>query len=216
MFTTTLQSARLSSVHSSKGRLLGLVACGLLASCITTGKKSVTPYVSNSEWVQPTPSFQRKLEYQASRVPYLQTTEEIVEVIRFFVQARESAYDLLLEMAQSPDAKVAGTALAALGSTRDQRLAPYVGALEMHGDGGRHLDYERARCLVKLGDWSDLPLLVAGLREDELLCRAQCFKTLREATHLSHGFYPQGDEETREVAVQAWESWLADRASDES
>lgn len=196
----------------SRGLLL-VLASGLMASCITTDTHSIRSHDPQSIWVRPTPQFRRKLEEQASRVPYLQRTEDVLEVIRFFVQARESAYDLLLEMASSVEPKVAGTALAALGATRDERLAPFVRALEMQADGGRHLEYERARCLVKLGDWDDLSLLVSGLRDEGLMCRAQCFKALREATHLSHGFYPQGEEDEREAAVQAWEAWLADRAS---
>ena len=119
-------------------------------------------------------------------------------------------FDDLLTLDPAPEFMLLGT-----GAGLRQPPRPFVRALEMQADGGRHLEYERARCLVKLGDWDDLPLLVSGLRDEGLMCRAQCFKALREATHLSHGFYPQGEEDEREAAVQAWEAWLADRASDE-
>ncbi len=164
-----------------------------------------------NEWVQPTPQFRRKLEEQASRVPYLRSPEEMMDVIQFFVQARESAYSTLLEMASGPDPKVVGVAFAALGATRDERLAPHVRAMTLQADGGTPLQYERARCLAKLGDWVDLPVLVRGLRDESLLSRAQCLKTLREETHQSFGFHPQGSESEREEAVQAWESWLERR-----
>jgi hypothetical protein len=193
-----------------RGLLLALTSV-LLAACITTGTGSISTSSSDSEWVQPTPQFRRKLRQQADRVPYIQRTEEMLAVIRFFVQARESAYDLLLEMAATSNPKVAGTALAALGETRDERLAPHVAALELRAEGGRQLQYERARCLVKLGDWSEMPLLVSGLRDDELWFRALCAKALRDATHLSQGFQPDGDEVEREAAAQAWEAWLVAR-----
>jgi len=156
----------------------------------------------------------RKLRQQADRVPYIQRPEEMVGVIRFFVQARESAYDLLLELAASSNPKVAGTALAALGETRDERLAPYVAALQLRAQGGIKLQYELARCRVKLGDWDEIPLLISGLRDDDLWSRALCAKALRDATHLSHGFQPGGDESEREVAAQAWEAWLAAHKAD--
>jgi len=196
-----------------RGLLLALTSV-LLAACTTTGTGSISTSSSDSEWVQPTPQFMRKLRQQADRVPYIQRTEEMMEVIRFFVQARESAYDLLLELAATSNPKVAGTALAALGETRDERLAPYVAALELRAEGGLQLQYERARCLVKLGDWGEMPLLVSGLRDDELWFRALCAKALRDATHLSQGYQPDADEVEREAAVQAWEAWLVAREAD--
>jgi hypothetical protein len=197
----------------TRGLLLALAGV-MSAACVTTGTGSISTADSDSIWVQPTPQFRRKLVEQAERVPYIQRPEEMVEIIRFFVQARESAYDLLLEMAASSHPKVVGTALAALGETRDERLAPYVIALGLPAGGGRQLQYERARCLVKLGDWSELPTLVSGLRDDELWFRALCAKALRDATQLSQGFLPGGDEDEREVAVQAWEAWLVAREAD--
>jgi HEAT repeat protein len=206
--------APVSSKQPISRSLLLALSSLLLAACTTTGTGSISPAQTDSVWVQPTPQFRRKLLEQAERVPYIQRTEEMVEVIRFFVQARESAYDLLLGMAATSNSKVVGTALAALGETRDERLAPYVAALELRAEGGRQLQYERARCLVKLGDWAELPVLVSGLRDDELWYRALCAKALRDATHLSQGFDPDGDEEEREVAAQAWEAWLVARETD--
>lgn len=214
--STNLQARSISAGSckaGTRGLLLALSSV-MLAACVTTGTGSISPADSDSIWVQPTPQFRRKLVEQADRVPYIQRTEEMVEIIRFFVQARESAYDLLLEMAVSPHPKVVGTALAALGETRDERLAPYVAAVDLRVGGGRQLQYERARCLVKLGDWSEMSILISGLRDDDLWSRALCAKALRDVTHLSHRFFPDGDEGEREVAVQAWEAWQVAREAD--
>lgn len=214
--STTLQARSISAgacKPGPRGLLLALSSV-LLAACVTTGTSSISTPRSDSEWVQPTPQFRRKLQQQADRVPYIQKTEEMMEVIRFFVQARESAYDLLLEMAVGSNPKVVGVAFSALGETRDERLAPYVAALELRAQGGRPLQYERARCLVKLGDWAEMPLLVSGLRDDELWYRALCAKALRDATHLSQGFRPDEEADEREVAVLAWEAWLVAREAD--
>lgn len=188
--------------------LLSLVA--LAAGCGST-KASTAP---DDAWIEPSVSFQRQIDEQAARVPYLQRPEDFVDVIGFFVQAGEAAYPTLLELAAAEDPRAASTALAALGESRDARLVAHIRAIPWPPESERKLRYERARCLVKLGDWSPIELLVDGLEDDELLPRAQCFKALHQATNETFDYHPQGPEEERAAAVGRWRAWLAERELD--
>ena len=73
---------------------------------------------------------------------------------------------------------------------------------------------ERARTLVRLGDWDEIPRLIAGLRDDRLYTRSLCFEALQEATHETHGFDPRSADDVRESAVVRWERWWFARSGD--
>ena len=157
------------------------------------------------------PTFQREIDDQVQRVPYLNQPEEILGVLEFFVAAGEAAYPQLLEMAVSEDPRVAGTAFAALGSTRDQRLVPHILEIPEPPESSAMLRYEWARCLLKLGDWSQLAVLIDGLENEELIARAQCYKALNRATRQSFDYHPQAGLDERQRAVAEWRAWLAAR-----
>jgi HEAT repeat protein len=110
----------------------------------------------------------------------------------------------------------AAAALAALGATLDRRLVSHIRLLEWSEERDQtDLGLERARALVRLGDWSKIPLLISGLRDGRVYTRALCLDALREATHETHGFDPRSDAGPRKKAIERWESWWNDRARDE-
>jgi hypothetical protein len=82
------------------------------------------------------------------------------------------------------------------------------------GEGSKELKLERARTLLRLGDFSVLPTLIAGLRDDQLMTRALCFQALNEATHERFEFDPRAEEEEREASIQTWEAWWIERSGD--
>jgi hypothetical protein len=121
----------------------------------------------------------------------------------------------LLGMVSDPRTDVAGSALAALGATRDARLVQPLHDIpwpKSHENGDLRL--ERARTLLRLGDWSVLPIMVEGLRDDRLMTRALCAQALSEATHEKLGYDARAEPEEREAAIGRWQTWLRERGHD--
>ena len=76
------------------------------------------------------------------------------------------------------------------------------------------LQLERARTLMRLGDWSGAPILIEGLRDDELFTRAMCGRTLEDATGEKLGFDPRAEEPERNASAARWESWWKAREAE--
>lgn len=195
---------------------LCLLAASLVSSaCVTSSDSSAqrpTQQALDSQWMQPSTVLRTQIEDQLTRLPWTHGAER-VEQIRWLAGVGEAAYDQLLPMCLDPRPDVAGSALAALGATGDSRLVEPLHALEWgplvqleHG-----LMLERARTLVRLGDWNELPTLVDGLEADDLWTRAWCSQALYEATKQRFGFQPKGEESERAEAVQRWREWIESR-----
>jgi hypothetical protein len=191
--------------------LLGLLALG---ACSTSARDVRREGEPHSPWIQPTPLLAQQIEDEAKRLPYTHGFERL-EQIRWFASIGEPAYPFLLRLAADPRDDVAAAALASLGATLDARLVPHVHALawseeRVSGD----LGLERARTLVRLGDWSELPRLIAGLRDERTFTRSLCLDALREATHETHDYDPRSEASVRELAVRAWEQWWQQRSGE--
>jgi len=192
------------------------LALSLLASCGSTRSQLVNDSLAvNDVWVQPSPILQQQLADEAQRLPWTRGFERL-EQIRWFASVGEPAYETLLRLAEERRDHVAAAALAALGATLDRRLVSHIRLLEWSEERDQtDLGLERARALVRLGDWSKIPLLISGLRDGRVYTRALCLDALREATHETHGFDPRSDAGPRKKAIERWESWWNDRARDE-
>ena len=192
------------------GALLLLAAlCGCAATHESTGTDSGEP-----RWLEPSPALRQRIDDQAKRLPWTHGTERI-ELIRWFAGIGEPAYPTLLAMVLDPRKDVAGSALAALGATRDSRLVEELHKLPWsESDAGEELNLERARTLLRLGDWRTIPELIRGLRSDELMTRALCHQALGEATHEQFDYDPKGEPEAREASVKRWETWWSAHEQD--
>jgi len=189
-----------------------LVTLALASSCATT--QSSVPS-GGSAWLQPSPGLQRQLDAEAKRVPYTHGVERI-ELIRWFAGAGEAAYPTLLELAADPRKDVAIAGFAALGATRDSRLIPYLEEIEIpEGPANTDLRLERARTLLRLGDWAAAPTLIAGLSDERMFTRALCSQALTEATKENFDFDPKLEPAQSKEAVAKWEAWWKARAGDE-
>ncbi len=196
-------------------RTLLAFALALLAACGST-KSQVVDYTepSNDDWVQASPMLQQQIEEEAKRLPWTRGFERL-EQVRWFASTGEPAYPTLFQLAEDDRDDVAAAALAALGATLDRRLVPHIH--ELHWSDSRNagdLSLERARALIRLGDWSEIPTLIGGLRDDRVYTRALCLDALREATHETHGFDPRAEADEREKSVEHWELWWSERAGD--
>jgi hypothetical protein len=213
-FSTGRRSAieRLRAPLSTLRALACAVLVASLCACATT-KESAASNPSETRWLAPSPALRQRIEDQAKRLPWTHGVERI-ELIRWFAGIGEPAYPTLLQMVLDPRRDVAGSALAALGATRDSRLVEELHKLPWPADAADDLTLERARTLLRLGDWRMLPTLLEGLRSEDLMTRALCNQALFEATHEQFDFDPKGEPEAREAAVQRWEAWWKARSQD--
>jgi len=197
-------------------RLAGTILLAALAgACVTETTGSVRSTKSaKGPWLEPSPNLREQIEDRANRLPWVHGIER-VELIQWFAGIGEPAYPTLLDLARDPRTDVAGAALAALGATRDARLVQHLRALPApKGEGSVDLELERARTLLRLGDWEAIPDLILGLRDERPITRALCAQALYEATRERFDFDPRGEPEAREASIGRWEAWYRSRRTD--
>jgi hypothetical protein len=179
----------------------------VLAGCVTPTVRS-----STGPWLEPSSNLKEQIDEQAQRLPWTHGLDR-VELIRWFAAVGEPAYPTLLGLVSDERPEVAGAALAALGATKDSRLVPHLHEIPWPEE-DHDLALERARTLVRLGDWSVMPILIEGLRDERLVTRALCAQALSESTNERFDYDPRGEPEAREQAVQRWEAWWERRGGD--
>ena len=187
----------------------------LLGACASSGANgSSDEDVEYSRWVPASPVLQQQIDDEVARLPWTHGFERL-EQIRWFAAIGEPAYASLLELCGDDRPDVAAAALAALGATLDRRLVPYIHGCDwseasLDGD----LGLERARTLLRLGDWSEVPRLIAGMRHERVYTRTLCFDALTDQTSETHGYDPRSEPSERERAVVRWEEWWNARGND--
>ncbi|MAE28418.1 MAG: hypothetical protein QF724_03400 [Planctomycetota bacterium] len=167
------------------------------------------------QWLDPSPALGARIDAGARRLPWSHGMER-VELIRWFAAVGEPAYPTLLALVLDPRKEVSCAALAALGATGDSRLVDPLWSLPWPEADEVDLALERARTLLRLGDWRMAPPLIDGLRDERLLTRALCAQALFEATAESFGYDPRAAEDDREEAIRRWEYWLWERTGSRS
>lgn len=192
--------------------ICALFLAALSTSCVTT-LQSTSTEMNSEGWLEPSPALRQQIEDEAKRLPWTHGLERI-ESIHWFASVGEPAYPTLLQMVVDPRPDVAGAALASLGATKDSRLVEPLRELPWPDADHSDLALERARTLLRLGDWQMVPHLVEGLRDERMMTRALCIQALDEATHERLGFDPRGEPGPREASVVKWEAWVKDRLAD--
>jgi len=162
--------------------------------------QTVTP------WLTPSPLLKGKIDANARRMPWTHGMER-VGLIRWFSEVGEPAYPALLELCQDSRPDVAGAALGALGATGDTRLVEELHGLPWPGEESVELRLERARALMRLGDFSMATHMIGGLSHERLLIRALCSQSLYEATGNRFGFDPSASEHDRADSIALWNEW---------
>ena len=183
------------------------------AACFGPGKKDDMVASNDGTWIQASPILRQQIEDEAARLPWTRGFERL-EQIRWFASVGEPGYPAMLELAQDPRDDVAAAALASLGATLDRRLVPHLRALPYGHERNPDLLLERARSLVRLGDWSEIPVLIQGLSDERLYTRSLAVEALREATRENMGYDPRASEEKRELAVNRWREWWLARSGE--
>ncbi|MEM7517965.1 MAG: hypothetical protein AAF368_13705, partial [Planctomycetota bacterium] len=165
------------------------LSIGLCSMACVTVKKDGSPLDPPAQlrserdgpWLKGSPALQQSIEDNAQRLPWTHDMER-VEMIQWFAQVGEPAFPKLLELAQDPRSDVAGSAYAALGATQDSRLVEPLRRTSLPADAAPDLELERARALLRLGDWSVIPVLIDGLEDEGLWRRSNSARALWEAT----------------------------------
>lgn len=191
--------------------ILFAVSLGFVASCVTTVNGLPERKVPTGPWLEPSATLRQQIEDAAQKLPWTHGRERI-DQIHWFATVGEPAYPKLLELAQDERADVAGSALAALGATRDSRLVTSLRQIPWKDTPeASALRYERARTFLRLGDWHEVPTLIAGLRDESAMMRALCAQALFETTGERMGYDAKDPALVREEGVLQWESWWKDR-----
>jgi hypothetical protein len=191
---------------------LALVLSTALAALSAGCASSPTPS-SNEAWLRASPALRQQIEDQITRLPWTHGLER-VEQIAWFARVGEPAYEALLKLCEDPRPDVAAAAVAALGATRDSRLVEPLRVVRWQAPDDRGLNFERARTFVRLGDWTQVKVLIEGLAADDAWARAWCLSALREVTGQDLGFDPQADAITREQSLERWRRWHASRTAE--
>ncbi|MEO6708186.1 MAG: hypothetical protein ABI054_04865 [Planctomycetota bacterium] len=189
---------------------LFIALVGLSASCVTTTEGQQPRKAAVGPWLEPSPVLRQQIEDAAQRLPWTHGRERI-EQIHWFATVGEPAYPKLLELVTDPRPDVAGSALAALGATRDSRLVTSLHQIQWSESSPPALRYERARMFLRLGDWHEAPVLITGLRDQTLMMRALCAQALLESTGERLDYDAKDPELLREQGVLNWEAWWKDR-----
>jgi len=185
----------------------------VLAACAST-REVRDEGARDSRWIEATPLLAQQIEDETARLPYSHGFDRL-EQIRWFASVGEPAYPYLLRLAADSRDDVAAAALAALGATRDARLVDPLHELAWSAERGQgDLGLERARTLLRLGDWGEIPTLVEGLRDQRLFTRSLCLDALKEATHETQGYDPRAEKGEREKAIARWEQWWLQRSGE--
>ncbi|MCE9593472.1 MAG: hypothetical protein K8S98_04700 [Planctomycetes bacterium] len=194
-----------------RSKILGVfVLSACLGGCVTSTTERTPRQVSDSPWLEPSPVLADQIDDQAKRLPWTHGVER-VEMIAWFSRAGEPAYGKLLQLACDPSPDVAGSALAALGATGDKRLVEPLRDLPWPKPLDPMIEFERARTLTRLGDWSEVRVLIRGLSSSEVLTRTLCAQALNDATGEKFGYDPHANELEREAAAKKWSEWLSRR-----
>ena len=163
------------------------------------------------EFVGPDSHLEKRIEQKVLGLRFARGGE-LIDTVSWLRRCGEAAYPRLLDALSDDQASVRAAAALVLGSSRDRRLVPYLHRHRDDPDASVH--YEVARGLAKLGDWSSLETLIAGLKDESPYVRALCHETLCQVTRLDFGFAPPAPETERGPAVGRWESWWERRRMD--
>lgn len=206
-----------SRSFASSRRLSAVLTLAVFAAsvgCVTTTEGSSPRKKANqSPWLEASPVLRQQIDDQAERLPWTHGRDRI-EQIQWFATVGEPAYGKLLELAQDPRPDVSGSALAALGATRDSRLVPALRRVSWPESQPPALRFERARTFLRLGDWREAPVLIEGLRHESVMMRALCAQALFEATGDRLGYDAKDAPLVRDEAVLRWEAWWKERQSE--
>ncbi|MEC7232514.1 MAG: hypothetical protein VXZ39_02135 [Planctomycetota bacterium] len=190
----------------------GLAGAALAAACSSTqGSAPTGP--RGAGFVEPSEQLARQIELKAVECEFWNTEEEFVGLCDWFYEVGEPSYESLLDMAAGPSMRARFVAMSAFAIIGDRRLVQrFRGEVPVPDDPSLRMSY--ARALIQMGDFSDVPVLIAGLHDPNPRNRAMAHQSLERATNNDVPFNAAGSREEREKTASIWRRWFAARTDD--
>lgn len=160
---------------------------------------------SSSQFVDPGNLMREKIDEQIARIPY-QHQQELLDNMLWLSQVGEGAIPALVQALDSGEPKLRSSAAWCLGHMGDKRVIPY---LQKHtNDSNEIVRLEIARSLVLLGDYRQIPALIAGLDSELQDVRYRCFDALQSATGQNFDYdHRISEADDRRSSIDRWQQW---------
>ncbi len=191
-----------------------LLVLASLASCATNATTSAS--FSASEWLEPSPELQRKIDQKEAEVSLCPDQFTWIGLSDWYQSVGEPAYPSLLQMVQYGDMRQRSFSLCVIAAMQDRRLLePMREALppaSLEAEGTRR---ESARALAKMGDFSELPVLIEALRDSSPEQFGRAARALETVTNSDIPVSANTTAEEREEIVEAGLQWWENQQRDE-
>jgi len=120
-------------------------------------------------------------------------------------QAGKDALPFLIEALQDESPTRRSRVLITLGNFRDPDIVKHIAPFLTDSDPQIHL--VAAAAMVRQGYRDGIPVLIRGLRNEDLRRREWCGLCLFDATGLHFGFHANDPLDRREFSIRKWEEW---------
>lgn len=190
----------------------GVVGAALAAACAST-HGYVPPGPTGGVFVEPSEQLARQIELKAVECEFWSTEEDFVGLCDWFYEVGEPGYESLLDMAAGTSTRARFVALSAFAIIADRRLVQRFRE-EVPVPEGASLHMSYARALMQMGDFSEVPVLIAGLHDPNPRNRAMAHQSLERATNNDVPFNATGSRAERESTASIWRRWFAARTDD--
>lgn len=160
---------------------------------------------------EPTKMLKEQIDKRVSELRYTHGME-LMNHLDWLVRCGENAYPTLIDALDNGDATTRAGAANVLGRCNDRRVIPFLS--EHAKDTDPRMRFEVARALLRLGDWTHIPVLIDGMRDGSEYVRALCNDALKQSTQIDFGFVANATAEEREEKVKKWETWWSARSKD--
>lgn len=199
--------------HAHRLLRASVLLLGALASCAGTHTTSAS--LPAGEWLEPSADLKRKIDQKAVEVSNCQDRYTWVGLSDWFQSVGEPAYPKLLEMVEYGDPRQRSTALCVIAAMQDRRLLqPMREAMPPAALERESTRREYARALAKLGDFSELPVLIEAMRDSDPEQFGLAHRALEEVTNTQIQVRANSTPEERERIVAAWMAWWEQHQGD--
>jgi hypothetical protein len=192
---------------------VSLLALGALASCATNASTNAS--LSNSEWLEASSELQRKIDQKGAEVTICPDQFTWIGLSDWFQSVGEPTYSKLLEMVEYGNTRQRSFALCVSAAMQDRRLLePMREAIPTEALGSEGIRREYARALAKMGDFSELPVLIEALRDSSPEQFGRAARALETVTNSDIPVSASTSYEDREKIVEDWLGWWEDQQRD--
>ncbi|MDG1491643.1 MAG: hypothetical protein P8M11_01215 [Planctomycetota bacterium] len=190
-----------------------LLLLGALSSCASNAQTQSS--VSSSEWLQPSGDLQRKINQKEIEVSLCADQVTWIGLSDWFQSVGEPAYPKLIEMVEFGNPRQRSFSLCVIAAMQDRRLLePMREAMPAASLQAEGIHREYARALAKMGDFSELPVLIEALRDSSPEQFGRAARALETVTNSNIPVSAASTLEEREEIIEAWLLWWENQQQD--